>query len=229
MSRRRAMQQQDLFGGPAMAAAVAAAAPPSAPPPKLSVGPEIVCALPPRKKKPKKPKRPPTVAPHAAVILAIDPGAKAGAAIFVRDRLVAHFAVFGAEGRRDAVEQAQLSAANLQLPLAVVAERWATGGPFTNPRTMAALGAAWGAWREALELAGVNVKKVVRVYPQTWHAVTVGGRMTRDKTRLVEWVRQRYGVEPASEDAAAAIGIGCWATHAAKVGDVLPKRRAKAP
>src|SRR5690606_31483646 len=111
----------------------------------------------------------------------------------------------------------------------VVAEQWmpVARGKWT-PRTIAGTGAQWGRWAEQLEIAGVSMRRVVRVEPHEWRAVTLGRRrLERDVWK--GWAMQvapAYAGRLVGADEAEAVLIGLWGTRAAEVAKAVPKRRA---
>lgn len=189
-----------------------------------------------------KPKPPASIVPHEVVVLAIDPGEKAGAAVLVRGRVTDVLAIRpGAEPL--AVELAKTVARDAALPLVVVAEKWSNHGVFGGARTQRGLGAAWGRWDGALLAGGIPRRVVVRVLPRTWQAKIVSG-IALPRERLAAAVasvadralRQDPDAPlPANLtlDQAAAVCIGLWAARAGEVAAVMPKprapRKARAP
>lgn len=209
MSRRPRFVQQDLFASVALEEAVAGGPMPA----------------PTKRPREKKRKRPPALQPHPCVILGIDPGKNAGAAFFARGKFIAARAVVSRQGRIDAVNRAAELAAEHELPLLVVAEKWSRGGPFAW--MVPGLSAQWGKWLEVLEEVGIKPSRIVRVFPQTWYAAVIRGRLNRDKTLLVKSIEARFGVKVESVDAACAVAMGFWGSYAAEVGDRVPKRKAR--
>jgi hypothetical protein len=168
----------------------------------------------------------PSLTPHACVLLAIDPGEVSGWALFEYGHLVGHGAC--KHGHAAVIDQAIESARAAQLPLIVVAERWTAGG-WQSHATLLGLGAAWGVWAEALRVRGVAKRRIVRVYPQTWRAATLGGRQRSSelwKQASMAYAKTRFGVTVGG-DVADAICIGVWGAHAGLVGAVIPKTKGK--
>jgi hypothetical protein len=187
-----------------------------------------------KKKRPKKAKLPRTLEPNPCVILAVDAGREAGAAILMPDGVLAWAVKPGGEDRVVAVAVA--CAEKFGLPLVVVRETW-TSGRFgqgdrrMNPATIAGLASAWGRWEGALLARGVSARSIVKVNSQTWKAATIGcafGRKSAENKALaVQRARVVFGIEPPSEDAAEALCMAEWGAHAGEVAKAIPKRRAK--
>lgn len=170
---------------------------------------------------------------HDCVILAIDPGAVSGWAVFIRGERRSSGRIPEREpatlrlNRHDVVMMAKDAADNENLPLVVVAEKWTAGG-WASHLTLVGLGAAWGEWRAALDRWGVPKRRVVRVYSQTWRAAVIGGRQRstekwKASARLVAQAQCR--TLAIDDDQAEAICIGLWALRAEAVAKVLPKPR----
>lgn len=163
--------------------------------------------------------------PLPVVVLGLDPARVSGWAILVDGQLAASGTARSASERAQVVSTAQTASEAHQRRLVVVAERWLTGG-WASFDAIAGLAAAWGAWREALEIAGHPKRRVVRVTPQTWRASLLGGRATREewKRRAVWRVRAEHGIE-VSDDEAEAVLIGQWGSRSLQVARLLPKAR----
>ena len=173
--------------------------------------------------------------PHACVVLAVDPAKVSGWAIVARAPGTASELACGcntartADARRRAAESAFAAAFIAGLPLVVCAERWSSHGAFGGARTQRGLGAAWGRWAEALEIAGVPKRRIVRVYAQTWAGaiLSAGGRgWTRERREAasIAYVKRRFGIE-CGADEAAAVCLGVYGMHCAEVAAALPKAR----
>lgn len=170
--------------------------------------------------------QPPSLHPHACVVLAIDPGKASGWAVFVCGRCVASGVASGHDGRMLAVELADVEAARAKLPLVVVAEKWSAGG-WASHTAMIGLGASWGDWRTALGIGGVPASRVVRVLPQTWRARVIGSPRGARSDALKRMSMMRAAKEVghvADDNEADAICIGIWATRAPEVGAVAAKK-----
>lgn len=178
--------------------------------------------------KPKKRKRPklePSLTPHDAAVLAIDPGETSGWAIWVRGTL-------RGQGTCDDVFG--------ELPAVLVQHFLREFGPhvavierpflvrFANQTN---IGTADRIWRKRLEEAGL-ARRSVRVYPASWRARVLGkgwASASRDLVRAREAVVacELAGVRSLHPDAAAAVCIGRWGSFAGEVGAVLPRSRSQ--
>lgn len=179
-----------------------------------------------------RPPIPQAFAPHDALILAIDPGKAAGAAIIDSGRpgitvVLAEAVKPGDEA--DIVDLAMTRARAEGRVLMVVREKWQAGGHRMTPSMLAGLGAAWGRWEAALLASGYPLSRVVRVYPSTWKARTIGAprgdKSQASKTRAKYFAERLLGKPLESHDAADAVCIGVWASRAVEVGEKIPKRR----
>lgn len=161
------------------------------------------------------------------LILAIDPGRKAGAALFLRGVLIDSWQV--KPGGEAAVVAEAIVRAEGE-PIVVVRENWSLGGrrgegsaSHQHIGMLAGLGAAWGRWDGALLGAGIPTSRVVKVYARTWQASVISGRaLTRAETLRIAVNRARaIAHRDVGEDEAVAICIGLWATKAPEVLAVL--------
>jgi hypothetical protein len=102
--------------------------------------------------------------------------------------------------------------------LAVAAETWSPGWAkyARNSKTVFGLGAAWGRWALALELAGVPKARISRVLPQTWRRLVLGNGAL-GKPAAVAYARSRFGVV-AGEDEAEALCIAAWGLVQSRMG-----------
>lgn len=163
------------------------------------------------------------------VLLAIDPGVKAGATIaearienrspngYTPSYLCEDFAlrqVFtvkpGGEPRvaRDFVDAIGPD------HFLVAAESWTPGG-WRSHASVVGIGAAWGRWESALESAGIPKRRIVRADPRTWRsAVLSRSRLRRDqwKRMAIQYVQTKYGLTKVSDDAAESICLAEWAS-----------------
>ena len=156
-------------------------------------------------------------------VLAIDPGATGGWCIRTLGSWYSGTAK-SASDRRAACEAALLAADTNHAPLVVVAEQWTAGG-IRGHAQWVGLGGAWGRWAEALELAGVPAKRIVRVYPQTWRKLLAGlprrtGVEAKASAQLV--ARSLLGRDVGTDEAEA-VCIARWSETAAEVADVARK------
>lgn len=170
--------------------------------------------------------------PHPYVVLAIDPGKVSGWAIFVEGQHVGSGVARDYADRNNAARLAAKAAETANRPLVVVAEKWTPGGRFAGARTMAGLGAAWGLWLAALEVAEVPVSRVLRVHTQTWRAAVLGGGCgvtSREwDARALRRARLELHTDANLDDNLAdAVCIGAWAftpKGRTVVDPKLPKR-----
>lgn len=165
----------------------------------------------------------------SCVILAIDPGKASGWAVFVCGQCVASGVAKSHETRTLAIDLALVEAERHKLPFVVAAEKWTAGG-WASHTAMMGLGASWGDWRTALELAEVPKARVVRVHPQTWRARVLGAPRAAKSDQLkklaVVHASREVGHTPETDEADA-ICIGVWATRAPEVAAKMPKPRAR--
>lgn len=172
---------------------------------------------------------PVALTPHRCLVFGIDPGSTSGWAMLWRDAEGRDHLRAGSCRLGDAGEvsrEAVRLAAELGLPLVVVAERWTAGG-WKATSTLLGLGAAWGVWKLALEQAGVPKRRVVRVYSQTWRAKVIGGpqRKTEEWKRDAQRVTFARFAQDLDPDAAEAACIATWGAMASEVGAVVPRTR----
>ncbi len=153
--------------------------------------------------------------PHPYVVLAIDPGKVSGWALFIEGDYITSGTARDYADRNNAARLGADAADTSKRPLVVVAEKWTPGGKFAGARTMAGLGAAWGLWLAALEVAEVPVSRVLRVHTQTWRAAVLGGGWgvtSREwDARAQRHARVVTGRDELDDNEADAIGIGAWA------------------
>jgi hypothetical protein len=176
-------------------------------------------------KRARKPKPAALTFPHDCVVLAVDPGATSGWAMYDRGyfQLSGECSAFGdrpLEVARCVIAHAK----SRDLPAILVCER-----PFAaSLQTAAGMGAAFGAWKSAWFASGAVKARIVRVYPSTWRAKVLGrgwGNKPRDMTRAEEVRRAEAVRGDCGNDEAAAILIGVWACRAGEVLAKLPKRK----
>lgn len=168
---------------------------------------------------------------HPCVILAIDPGKHAGWCIRFGGKPVTWGSCAPGE-ELGICRAAQVFASEESLPLVVVAEKWTAGGPYSGPRTMAGLGAAWGRWDGALRSLQHPARRVVRVYPQTWRAAVLSPRWGATSEQLKHLSATVASFDTGEiildHNAADAIGMSRWAERAPEVAAKIPKRRRRA-
>jgi hypothetical protein len=153
-------------------------------------------------------------------VLAIDPGSLSGVAVMTGDELRYSGTTRCAADRRRIVEMWHDHAH------VIVRETWSPGGERGFKQALG-LGATWGRWQEALELADSKLR-VVSVLPQVWrHALPMRRhpKMTREqwKASAVAFIEATYGIR-VDDNAAEAACIALWATRADAVWDALPAR-----
>lgn len=167
--------------------------------------------------------------PHPICILAIDPGAKSGWAIFANGVYSTSGVATRSLGREIACSSAKQFAESTGSHLIVVAEKWTPGGKFAGARTMAGLGANWGMWLAEIERAKIPKSRIVRVHTQTWRAAILapkrGTKSDALKAMSIARAQAITGMPNVNHDEADACCIGLWATRASEVGTKIPKRR----
>lgn len=175
------------------------------------------------------------------VLLAIDPGATSGAAIFEPSLdhppadVCGNYSCTTPGLRQHVVTHAISVASKHDLPLIVVAEQWA--GKMTG-MTYAGLGASWGRWCEQLEIAGHDMKAIDRIQVAKWRSTIFGqtrivgsGRTAAErrkdatrkwKQRAIDWVRVAFGIE-VGPDEAEAVCLGMAAMRQPGFEDTVRK------
>lgn len=154
------------------------------------------------------------------ITLAIDPAATSGWAIGEGGRVLDAGIVRSAAERRDTIRFALDIASSS--PLCVVAEDWTAGGEL-GIRQILGMGAAWGRWAEAIELAGISPIAITRVYPQTWRSVLAplarrtGEEAKRSARVIARGLLKRRDI---ATDAAEAACICKWAMTQAAMASV---------
>jgi hypothetical protein len=180
----------------------------------------------------------PAPKPWHCVILAVDTARRSGYARYYNGHLEEH-------GETDTLDEPilerivenTLERAGRTLPCVLVLE-----APFGGSvDVVTALGVARERWLRAWRKADQSPARVVKVQPSTWRAPVLGSEWVgrpRAEVRAHEmrvataFVQRGYpsGFRPMplGGDQAAAILIGRWAAHAARVGRAIGKRAAKA-
>ena len=166
------------------------------------------------------------------VVLAIDPGATSGWALWGPDRprspsdRLRSWTVGTAstwQGRYAAVVDAAHLASDADLPLVVVAETW----PGLRGTALAGLGAQWGRWLAELERLDVPARRVVRLTTGDWRRVVLGGARCRSTEAWKAASRARahavLGHDP-GPDAADALCIGLAGLRSPAVAAAIGKR-----
>lgn len=174
------------------------------------------------KRKPR-PRPPPSHYPWACVILAVDTGRKSGYSIWVGGKLLS----FGEANTGPRVCEIVRDVIGLQYAdfLAVMVLEY---HPWSGLGAAAAgLAASRKEWSIAWEQAGGAKKRNIKVHLATWRAALRIPLRPKSAAQQGEMALARMKLRAhASQDEAAAYGIGLWATHAGEVGAVLtPKAR----
>ena len=167
-----------------------------------------------------------------AVILAVDPGADDGSAVFHRNTLVESQGVTCTRaGRERLIRIAHDLSGDMGIPLVCVVETW-TQHRKRDPRTGKATqgwtfetalrcGEQAGRWLGDME--EVNPHGIVRVKPLIWRAQLWGGRhMKTDaaKAKAIQHARQAWRVS-CDDNEAEAICIGHWSVFADDVHAIV--------
>lgn len=185
----------------------------------------------PAKTGPSAPVSSPTDSLHFAstncAILAIDPGKKSGAALFINGEFQDAWQVSEkAAERQDVVCHAMHEAIEHEVDLCAAIERWPY---FGGVRTALGLGEASGRWKEQLELKGLPKRRIVGIDVNAWRKGVFGHVHDRHgtegwKANAVQLCRVRFN-KTLQSDAAEAACLGLYATKCREVLRVLPKRR----
>jgi hypothetical protein len=170
-------------------------------------------------------KPPSSHVPWRSVIVAVDPGERAGVSIWINGKLLSSCALgltasFVAElvYHRAEIER---------LPLVFVIEKHSPYGRKWTTATKEGMGRYVGRWLDAIEALPRRrpTTKVLRVYPQTWRAAIFGTGYKNFSTD--DWKRMALarvncdkcdGCRVTSADEAEAILIGRFACHWGEVG-----------
>lgn len=195
-----------------------------------------VCAGVPKRRS-RKPIHPPTYAPNRCVIVAADPGECSGWSIWAFSGTqhvlmdLGEVDVFGG-GPQRVLEQGQALAKARGAECVLVVERPFNRRPEQGGFNTTAVGTADKIWREMAKRLKF-ARRVVRVYPSRWRATQLDKgwhKLKRPQVRAHEQEKAKLlaracGVaKEVGPDAAPAIMIGKWATHAGEVAAVLSKR-----
>lgn len=155
-------------------------------------------------------------------ILAVDPGAKSGAALYIGDTLVASWQV--KPGGEWAVIAEAISLAD-GAAIICVREDWSLGGrqqthkradgssyQHTNINMLAGLGRAFGRWEGALHHEGI--KRVVKVFARTWQSRMVSGVVLKRDEMIVATRRVAHAIagRDCGDDESVAVVLGKYAT-----------------
>jgi hypothetical protein len=158
------------------------------------------------------------VTPHPMTILAIDPGATSGFAVVRAGK------VLGSGVAQCAVDRRRILDAWGEFPDVIVREDWTRGGQWGFKQVLG-MGAEWGRWAEAIELANLRLLRVRKVEPNEWRYPLLGRRRrTRPewKAAAISYV-EALGID-AGHDESEAICIGLFAARSDDVWNSLTAR-----
>lgn len=176
------------------------------------------------------------VRPWAAVTLAVDPGDHCGCAIYDHGTYYDSGVGDGydVEFIRKWIERGVFVADKRELPLVLVLEKPPAGGRPYKGTNRSPLGAASvigcrKLWRRQWgRHADTVARYVVDVFPSSWRSAVLGTLINpQGRERLRAAVEKHNDATRAakfSQDEAAAICIGVWASNAAEVAAVLPEK-----
>ena len=184
--------------------------------------------------KPRRKPRPPDVlTPWPILILAVDPGANAGWAVYTHGQ-------YSDSGEVKAIELDKIReiawvvitlGRELGLKTVLVLEHHPWGGH--GRRTAAGIEARKQTWRDAWRAAGGSPGRVVQMHVQTWRSKLLGrpGRLLgRVEARALEQATaERIAGRPCGPDEAPAVCMGEVATKSGLVGAKLPKSMREPP
>lgn len=184
----------------------------------------------------RKPQAPGAFHPWPCVVLAVDPGAHCGVAMYMRGKCVesGFFDGFDVTAIWRWLGAAQCVAQANGLPLLLAMEAPPMGGapyPGRSPEGVGSMIGCRKVWLYTWQERAAIKRLRCDVYPVTWRARVLG--LTRgpllETTELLHGSRLA-GNDVKSRDQAAAVCIGAWASHAPEVGRVLgPKWNGEKP
>lgn len=174
------------------------------------------------------------IKPWALVTLCVDAGEHCGVAIY-------DHGVYFDSGHGDGYDPTFIAhwigtavfvAQQRELPLVLVTERPPAGGRAFKGRTPAGPASVEGSRKLWKKLWHKHTETVTRrqvfVYPATWRAAVLGTLINpqpRERLRAsVEKWNNASRAADMSQDEAAAVCIGVWASNAQRVAKVLPQR-----
>lgn len=168
--------------------------------------------------------------PWPVAILAIDPGACSGVAMY-HGGGCARSASAAVMDQWRIVSDFETRCIQWGLPGVLVIENSTPHGRW-GAKAYAGLHANRAMWLQVWSKASegskrLAKKRVVKVYPATWRARLFGtGVMRGDtaRTMAIAHVREEFDLDIDNHNQAEAICIGQWATYAPEVGAVLSKR-----
>lgn len=178
--------------------------------------------------KSRKPKPPASHRPWAAVILAIDPGADSGAAIFDHGKLLQWQAAKTYGGMKRIALEAHEHAAFINAPLVCVIESHSVWSGWSAKAREGVIENV-GLWKNAIKglPARRPTTKIVRVNVSTWRARMLGksskGEHRNFKSEALIMATTKMTIDNLRDpgldhNTAEAILIGHWATRAGEVG-----------
>lgn len=169
-----------------------------------------------------------TMKPIPHVILAVDAATASGWSIWLDGEIVA----FGKASTRDPLSISSVCKHAVGLgqergrKAVLVIEHSVFRG--RSMRTAVGLGAKVGAWEIMWRQEGGHANKTIRVSPNEWRKPTIG--VTRGplihKHEMAK-ATAVLGREPDTQDEAAAIVIGYWATYSSRVARKVPVGRVR--
>lgn len=180
-----------------------------------------------------------------SVVLAIDPGSRrSGWSVWCGGKVRAHGTV--TELDPEQIDNTWLKAVMIasmldDAPIVVVIEQPPPATVIYSGRGAAGIAsvfAAVGVWKSSAKRWGIPARAIVRVRVSTWRSQALGkgygGGMARELVHLAEAhvaLRECKRAElpsPDTEDAAAAVCIGLWGSHAEAVKTAAEGRRKRA-
>lgn len=173
-------------------------------------------------KRPRKLKLAPSYSPWACVILAIDPGADSGFALYDHGELLEWGNAHSFGMMRVAAERAHMHAEFIGAPLVIVIEShsvWAGWGAKQREAVIENV----GEWKLAIKQLPkrMPVTKTIRVNVSTWRSTVLGKVRAVSKAEVKAVAFAIFKAKLATDidhNTAEAILIGHWATHAGEVG-----------
>lgn len=167
-----------------------------------------------------------------AYVLGVDPGSNMGAGLISpagKRVMSAQLEMREAQARTEIMVEAVERALRDEVDLIIAREKWQAGGKHMTPRTAAGLGAAWGLWREQINLVApfLPPNRIHTVYPSTWRSRVLGaGAKNADGWEALAkgYVASRFGLREVGSDEAVGLCLACWAPTDAAVRKVVQER-----
>jgi hypothetical protein len=152
------------------------------------------------------------------VLIAIDPGATSGWALFEGNDLVASGVAKSLGDRQAVMERLSDHAADIT----AVLEDWTAGG-WKAVSQLLGMGSARGRWLEQLETIGIRGSRVHGVYPQTWRTVLAPlKRKTNEEAKAsARTVARAHLGRDVGPDEAEAVCIGLHHLSAARLASAV--------